>query len=150
MIMQDVKYLASTELYVRDRGTGVLVEKAANFRGGSLALPDDLLHGGRCRAERPGHRLEHDFDFDANDEGTIALRIDCDADEKGPAIHADLRLTSAGAAPALSCSGRLTRAHRLLHVQAAFPVSGTITAADGRVFPLANVPGVLETMRTRF
>ncbi|MGB3520184.1 MAG: DUF2804 family protein, partial [Mycobacterium sp.] len=80
MIMQDVKYLASSELFVRDQATGVLVEKNARLRGASLRLPDDLLHGGRCRVKTRRYLLDYDFGAGA---GTVTVRIDCAADQRG-------------------------------------------------------------------
>lgn len=150
-IMQDVKYLASSELYVRDRTTGVLVEKNANFRGGSIGLPDDLLHGGRCRVAKPGYSLEYDFDLDADDEGTIAIRFDCAADEHGPAIKGDLTLTTAGAAPALSISARITKSIDYYTFKQPFPAAGTITVGDRTyVFDPARDFAIIDENRSSF
>ncbi|CAJ1501916.1 DUF2804 family protein [[Mycobacterium] holstebronense] len=148
MIMQDVKYLASSELFIRDQATGVLVEKSARFRGGSLDLPDDLLHHGRCQVKTRRYLLAYDFDADA---GTITVRIDCAADRRGPAITGALTLYVAGAAPPLSLSAKLTSAIDYYTFKQPFPVDGTLTVGDRTyVFERARDFAILDEHRSQF
>lgn len=126
MIIQDVQYLASTELYVRDRGTGVLTEKKATFKGRTPQLPD-VLWGATCGASKPGHLLRYDFDEAA---GTIAITIDTEPDKHGPAVTAHLVAYVAGAAPALSISARIDTHIDFYTFKQPFGVEGTITAGD--------------------
>lgn len=148
MIMQDVKYLASSELFVRDRETGVLVEKSTRFRGATLDLPDDLLHGGRCRVATRRYRLCYDFDIDS---GTITVRIDCAADRHGPAISGALALYVEGAAPPLSLSARLTPAIDYYTFKQPFPVDGRLTVGDRTyVFERARDFAILDEHRSQF
>jgi len=148
MIMQDVKYLASSELFVRDQTTGVLVEKNARFRGGSLGLPDDLLHGGRCQVTTRRYLLEYHFDADT---GTVAVRIDCAADKHGPAITGALTLYVQGAAPALSISARLTSSIDYYTFKQPFPVDGTLTVGDRTyAFERARDFAILDEHRSQF
>lgn len=146
MIMQDVKYLASSELFVRDQATGVLVEKSARFRGASLGLPDDLLHGGRCRVSTRRYLLEYDFDA-----GTVAVRIDCAADRHGPAISGALTLYMDGAAAPLSISAKITSSIDYYTFKQPFPVDGTLTVGDRTyVFERARDFAILDEHRSQF
>ncbi|MGB3331714.1 MAG: DUF2804 family protein [Mycobacterium sp.] len=148
MIMQDVKYLASSELFVRDQATGVLVEKSARLRGATLRLPDDLLHGGRCRVKTRRYLLDYDFDADA---GTVTVRIDCAADQRGPAITGALTLHAQDAAPPLSISAKLTSAIDYYTFKQPFPVSGTLTVGDRTyVFQRARDFAILDEHRSQF
>lgn len=143
MIMQDVKYLGSSELFVRD-AAGVLVEKSTRFRGGSLDLPDDLLRGGRCRVAKRGYLLEYDFDADT-------VRIDCAADKRGPAITGALRLDVRGAAPPLSLSAKLTPTIDYYTFKQPFPVEGTVTVGDRTYeFDPARDFAILDEHRSQF
>lgn len=148
MIMQDVKYLASSELFVRDQATGVLVEKSARFRGGSLGLPDDLLHGGPCRVKTRRYLLEYHFDADAD---TLTVRIDCAADRHGPAITGALTLYMAGAAPPLSLSAKLTSAIDYYTFKQPLPADGKLTVGDRTyVFDSARDFAILDEHRSQF
>ncbi|BBZ22621.1 hypothetical protein MHIB_10390 [Mycolicibacter hiberniae] len=148
MIMQDVKYLASSELFVRDQATGVLVEKSARFRGASLGLPDDLLNGGRCRVKTRRYLLDYAFDAPA---GTITVRMDCAADRRGPAITGALTLYLAGAAPPLSLSARLTSAMDYYTFKQPFPAGGTLMVGDrSYVFDPARDFAILDEHRSQF
>lgn len=148
MIMQDVKYLASSELFVRDQTSGVLVEKNARFRGGSLGLPDDLLHGGRCRVKTSRYLLEYNFDAET---GTVTVRIDCAADRHGPAITGALTLYVQGAAPALSLSAKITSSIDYYTFKQPFPVDGTLTVGDRTyVFERSRDFAILDEHRSQF
>lgn len=148
MIMQDVKYLASSELFVRDQATGVLVEKSARFRGASLGLPDDLLHGGHCRVKTRRYLLDYAFDAPA---GTITIRMDCAADRRGPAIAGALTLYLDGAAPPLSLSARLTSTMDYYTFKQPFPAGGTLTVGDrSYVFDPARDFAILDEHRSQF
>lgn len=88
MIIQDAKYLATSEFYVHDRATGMLDEHAANGRRDALALPSaGLLFGGVCRFETPGFQLRYDFDADA---GRHSIRTAIAATPKARAISGEL------------------------------------------------------------
>jgi len=63
LIMQDANYLASSEIYAYDRRTGVLCQHAANARGGSLALPQQLA-GASPRFAKDGYLVEYEFSGD--------------------------------------------------------------------------------------
>lgn len=148
MIMQDVKYLASSEFFVRDQTTGSLIEKSARFRGGTLGLPGDLLHGGHCTVDKQGYLLEYDFDAD---RGTIAVRIDCAADRHGPAITGALTLYTEKAAPALSISAKITDTIDFYTFKQPFPVDGTITVGDrSYVFQRERDFAIIDENRSHF
>src|SRR5689334_12683535 len=58
LIVQDAHYLASSEIYAYDRERGVLHQRAVNGRGGSPALPADLLSA-PCRFRSRGYEVEY-------------------------------------------------------------------------------------------
>ncbi|BBY53206.1 DUF2804 family protein [Mycobacterium koreense] len=129
MIMQDAKYLASSELFVRDRSTGGAAEKAVTLRGGGVTLPDELLHGGTCTVAKRGYLLRYDFDERA---GTGTVQFDCAADASGPAISGTLTLHLREAAPALSISAKITPSIDYYTFKQPFPVQGTLTLGEHR------------------
>lgn len=132
----------------RDRKTGVLVENSARFPGATLGLPDDLWHGGRCRVATRRYLLCYDFDIDS---GTITVRIDCAADQRGPAITGALTLYVEGAAPPLSLSAKLTSSIDYYTFKQPFPVGGTLTVGDRTyAFERARDFAILDEHRSQF
>ncbi|MGV0635316.1 DUF2804 domain-containing protein [Mycolicibacillus trivialis] len=127
MIMQDVRYIASSELFIRDVRTNRLVEKDVILRGGSIGLPPDLRHGGRCTVEKSGYRLQYGFELSAK---TISLEFDCAADRRGPAIAGSLTLDVEDAIPALSISAKITPTIDYYTFKQPFPAEGTVTVGD--------------------
>ncbi|UDY25088.1 DUF2804 domain-containing protein [Nocardioides sp. Kera G14] len=55
MILQDAHYLASSEIYVRDKASGVLHEHASNARGSSLGIAGEIW-GSRPAMRAKGYR----------------------------------------------------------------------------------------------
>ena len=144
MIIQDAKYLASSELYVYDRETGGLTQHAANRMGGSLRLPADLLHRAcafDASKNRPLGRDEpaHDYSrlsslyrlgyaFDADE---VVVAIDIDASESGPGVHGRLDLDPRRASAPLAVSARLPGGS-LYTNKIVYPASGVITCGERR------------------
>ena len=125
MIIQDAKYLASSELYVYDRESGELAQHAANRMGGSLRLPADLLHNA-CAFDASGYRLGYAFDAD---EAVIA--IDIDATASAPGVHGRLDLDVEGASAPLAVSAKLPGGSMYTN-KIVYPASGVITCGDRR------------------
>ncbi|TFV46884.1 DUF2804 domain-containing protein [Blastococcus sp. TF02A-35] len=127
MIIQEAKYLASSEFYVRDLGSQQLTEFAVNARGGFAQLPRVLLDGAHCEFTKPGYSLQYDFD-DAG--GSHRIRFEFAATEQSEAVSGDLVLDVRGASPALSMSARLPRRTSLYTHKRIFPASGHVTVGS--------------------
>ncbi|CAM3910051.1 DUF2804 domain-containing protein [Cohnella lubricantis] len=121
LIMQDAQYLASSEIYAYNRRSGALHQHAANGRGGSLALPDELF-GSRCAFEKRGYRITYDF---ANDGTRHVLRFDIAATDKAPAFQGELTLDASRASLPLSVSSRLPGGRMYTH-KVIYSVSGAL------------------------
>lgn len=129
MIVQEAKYLASSELYACDAVSGELHERHGSMRGGTVGIPADLLHGGRVRfadAKR-GYRLDYDFD---EERGHHSVFIDAAGTDAAPAITGELVLRTAGASGPLAVSTPLARGAAMFTYKRAFPASGTIRIGE--------------------
>ncbi|MDR2378073.1 MAG: DUF2804 domain-containing protein, partial [Bifidobacteriaceae bacterium] len=98
MILQDAKYLASSEIYVYDRASGELAQHAANAAGGSLGLPPRLADAAVAIHSR-GYRIAYDFEPDR-----IRLMVRIESNDRAPGINANLILDPAKASPPLAVS----------------------------------------------
>ena len=128
LIMQDAQYLASSEIYLYDRRSGALHQHAANGRGGSLALPADLL-GSQCVFERRGYQITYDF---SRDQAQHTLHIDIAATATAPAFQGELVLDAGRASLPLSVSSRLPGGRMYTH-KAIFPVEGVLRVGDAEI-----------------
>lgn len=105
MIIQDAKYLASSEIYGYRRSTGELYEHAATGRG-RATLPSRLLEGGRCTFEVDGYRLEYHFDRDG---GRHRIMINISESVAGRAFSGELELDAGRSSAPLAVSSPLRR-----------------------------------------
>jgi hypothetical protein len=121
LIMQDANYLASSEIYAYDRRTRVLRQHAANARGGSLALPQNLAGAGP-RFTKDGYLLEYEFSADGKRH---RIRLDIKATPKAPAFSGELELHGDRASWPLSVSSRLAGGKLYTH-KALFPAEGVL------------------------
>lgn len=119
MIIQEAKYLASSELYVFDCASQELVQHSANRMGGSLRLPADLLHSA-CAFTSPRYRLGYDF---GDDEVIVA--IDIDATPDAPAVRGRLHLDVRHASHPLVVSSKLPGGSMYTN-KIVYPASGRI------------------------
>ncbi|GAB3920420.1 hypothetical protein GCM10011575_44540 [Microlunatus endophyticus] len=101
MIIQDAKYLATSEIYGYDRATSDLYEHSAAARGHAV-LPSRLLDGGRCSFAVDGYRMQYVFDPDRRQR---RIMIDIDGSAAGPALRGELEL-DAGPRPHPTCRHR--------------------------------------------
>lgn len=154
MIIQDAHYLASSELYVGELGSGRLTQHARNAAGGSTGLPATLF-GSSCSFRKPGYALEYTF---AEAGGTHRIEIDVAGSAGAAAIRASLELHDAGTSPPLSVSVRLSGGlssrrsgvamytHKVL-----WPVSGTLTVGEAEyVFDPARDLAILDEHHSFF
>jgi len=125
LIMQDANYLASSEIYAYDRRTGVLRQHAANARGGSLALPQQLA-GASPRFAKDGYLVEYKFSGDGKRH---RIRLDISATPKAPAFTGELELHGDRASAPLSVSARLPGGNLYTH-KALFPAEGRLHVGD--------------------
>jgi hypothetical protein len=146
MIVQDAQYLASSEIYAHDRRTGTLHQHAANARGGSPALPGELLDGGHCAFDRPGHRIAYTFDERG---GRHRIDVDVAATGAAPAVTAELTLDARRASAPLSVASRLPGGGRMYTHKAVFPVGGLLRVGSTEyVFDAGRDLAILDEHRS--
>ena len=147
MILQDAGYLASAELYLAHRATGVARGYAANAPGGSLRLPLDLF-AGRAEFSRGGFGLEYRF---SRERGEHRIAIDLAAHDDTPALVGELVLDARpGAASSdLAVSARLPGG-TMYTTKALYPVSGVLRVGDDEVvFDPTRDVAILDEHRSR-
>jgi hypothetical protein len=128
LILQDAHYLASSEIYMRDKTSGVLHQHARSTRGGSHGIAGELW-GSRPEISAKGYSIRYDLAA----EGSIhRVRVDVAATDDEPAIRGVLELDGSAASPALSVSSRLPGGAMYTH-KAVFPASGTLCVGDREI-----------------
>lgn len=127
-IMQDAKYLASSEFFAYRRADDVLHRHEAVGPPGSLRLPIDLLDS-TCRFDRRGYHLSYGFDGAG---GAHRLQFAFDATKHGPAVSGELTLDASASSAPLAVSARLPKGS-LYTYKAIFPVSGTLRVGGDEV-----------------
>ncbi len=125
MIMQDAKYLATSDLYIDDWATGTLIQRSGNRLGGSLRLPADLLHSA-CAFDAKGYRLGYAFGADE-----VIVAVDLKPSAESPAIQGRLSLDVAHASPPLVVSARLPGGSMYTN-KIIYPASGVLTYGEHR------------------
>ncbi|MDH2415833.1 DUF2804 domain-containing protein [Nocardioides sp. CER19] len=128
MILQDAHYLASSEIYVRDKASGALHQHARNARGGSLGIPR-ALWGSRPEIAAKGYGIRYDL---AADGSVHRITVDIAATGSEPALSGVLEVDGSAASPALSVSSRLPGGAMYTH-KAVFPVSGALRVGDREI-----------------
>ena len=103
MIIQDAKYLATSEIYGCRRSTGELFEHSAAGRR-QATLPPRLLDGGWCAFESAGYHLRYAFD---RDNGSHRIMIDILESAGGPAFSGELELDAVRSSAPLAVSSPL-------------------------------------------
>lgn len=133
MILQDARYLASSEIYAGRRDSGTLYQHAANAAGGSLRLPD-ALPGRRPGFRKRGYRLEYTFSDGtaSGDAGPRRITVDIAATSSAPAFAGELELDGGRAPAPLSVSHRMPGGRLYTH-KTLFPVSGTLRVGDAEI-----------------
>lgn len=124
MILQEAHYLASSEIYVRDKHG--MVEHSRNVRGGSLKLPHELFPSAPA-IDANGYWIG--YDWADQPKGRHRIRVSVDATAEQAAIKMDLELDGAKASAPLSVSSPLPRGAMYTH-KVAYPASGSITVGD--------------------
>lgn len=102
MIIQDAKYLATSELYGCRRSTGDIYEHSAAGRR-RATLPQRLLDSW-CTFESDGYHLRYAFD---RDRGNHRIMIDILESAAGPAFSGELQLDATHASAPLAVSSPL-------------------------------------------
>lgn len=125
MIVQDAKYLGSSEIYVYDRAATRLTQHAANT-GGGIHLPSDVLHSHVDFAAK-GYAISYDFT-----DARVVIRIDIAATDAAAAITGQLTLAPHGASHPLVVSSKLPRGGRMYTNKIVFPASGWLQVGDRR------------------
>ncbi|GAA4155177.1 DUF2804 domain-containing protein [Gryllotalpicola daejeonensis] len=128
MIIQDAKYLATSELYIHDRASGRLDEHAASGRRSELELPSaGLMFGGTCAFTARGFELGYRFDEDA---GSHSIRVEIAATAKAQAIRGELILDAAGASAPLVVDTPLGASASMFTHKRIYPIAGTLTVGE--------------------
>ncbi|MDR0592410.1 MAG: DUF2804 domain-containing protein [Bifidobacteriaceae bacterium] len=146
MILQDAKYLASSEIYVYDRASGELAQRAANAPGGSLRLPAKLADAAVALHQR-GYRLAYNFE-----PGRVRVMVRIDPAGATPGINANLVLDAAKASPPLVVSARLPggRDASLYTNKIVYPAAGAIEVGGRRYeFDPARDCAILDEHKSR-
>ncbi|MDR1635474.1 MAG: DUF2804 domain-containing protein [Bifidobacteriaceae bacterium] len=146
MILQDAKYLASSEIYVYDRASGDLVQHAANALGGSLRIPARLAESALA-FHSAGYRIAYNFE-----PGRVRVMVRIHADGETPGINANLTLDPAGASPPLVVSARLPggRDASLYTNKIIYPAGGAIEVGGRRYeFDPARDFAILDEHKSR-
>jgi hypothetical protein len=150
MIIQDAKYLATSEIYGFHRATGDLYERSAAGRG-RAQLPARLFDAGRCVFDTDGHRLEYAFDRD-HDHHRILINIS--GSPARPAFSGELHLDAGRSSAALAVSSPLRRRQRpsaaaMFTYKVIFPACGELMIAGHRVvFDPARDVAILDEHRS--
>ncbi|HCG4535981.1 DUF2804 domain-containing protein [Ureibacillus chungkukjangi] len=143
MILQEAHYLASSEIYVRDKQG--MVEHSRNVRGGSLNLPH-VLFPSKPFIDAKGYRIA--YDWAEKPEGIHRIRVSVDASPNQEAIKMDLELDGSTASGPLSVSSPLPGGSMYTH-KVAYPASGTVTVGDRTyIFDPTRDLAVLDEHRT--
>jgi hypothetical protein len=138
-IIQDAKYLASSELYVHDRASGELYQHARTASPGTVRLPEELRD---AAFQRPGYRIAYAF----GDRHVIS--IDIAAAGRAPTIRGELRLRPHDASAPLSVSSRLPKGQMYTH-KAIFPVEGELRVGERPyVFDAGRDAAILDEHKT--
>jgi hypothetical protein len=125
LIIQDAKYLCSSEIYVHDRQAGELYQHARNAPPSAVTLPANLMDS-TTLFSRPGYRIAYAF-HGQHEHHTITIDI---ATTGGtPALRGELHLLPLGASAPLSVSSRLPKG-RMYTNKVAFPVEGTLRVGE--------------------
>ncbi|WP_155981432.1 DUF2804 family protein [Nocardia sp. BMG111209] len=123
MILQDAKYLGSSEIYVHDRANGALYQHERVAPPGTVRLAEQLL-GSSVALRRKGYAIEYDF---AADRHRIGIEIAATAE--APALRGRLELLPAAASPALSVSSRLPGGAMYTN-KALYPIEGSLRVGE--------------------
>jgi hypothetical protein len=134
MIIQDAKYLATSEIYGFDRATGELYEHSAAGRGRAV-LPARLFDDGRCSFEVNGYRVQYAFDPDRRQH---RIMIDIDESSAGPGFRGELQLDAGQACAPLAVSAQLRRQRlgstpAMFTYKQIFPARGELEIAGHKV-----------------
>lgn len=121
LIIQDAKYIASSEMYVYDRSARVLHQHDATGRAGRQDIAVDL-YGSNPTFAAKRYRVE--YEFGASD-GTHSIFVDIARTDHAPAFRAELTLYGVRASPPLSISAKLPGGSMYTH-KVAFPAEGTL------------------------
>ncbi|WP_212734406.1 DUF2804 family protein [Bacillus yapensis] len=143
MILQEAHYLASSEIYVRDKHG--MVEHSRNVRGGSLKLPHELFPSAPA-IDANGYWIGYDWAEQPN--GRHRIRVSVDATAEQAAIKMDLELDGAKASAPLSVSSPLPGGAMYTH-KVAYPASGSVTVGDRTyTFDASRDIAILDEHRT--
>ncbi|MCU9612883.1 DUF2804 domain-containing protein [Caldibacillus lycopersici] len=124
MILQEAHYLASSEIYVRDRYG--MVEHSRNVRGGSLHLSPKLFPSTQT-IDCKGYQISYKWSDKPEGQHRIQVSVKSTVDQE--AIIMDLELNGARSTVPLSVSSPLPGGAMYTH-KVAYPASGKVTVGS--------------------
>jgi hypothetical protein len=129
MILQDAKYLATSQIYVFERDGGRLTERAGARAGGSIGLPDELAKA-KVGLEARGYRLAYNFE-----PHRIRVMARVRPTDGLDGIRVNLTLDPVHASPPLAVSAPLPggRGTALYTNKVVYPAWGSVEVG-GRVY----------------
>jgi len=144
MIIQDAKYLATSEFYIFDRHEKDLFQYSANRIAHPLHLPSDLLHDS-CTFASSAYGVGYSFELDQ-----VRVVIDIAATKTAPAVKGRLSLDSDHASPPLVVSARMPDGGTMYTNKIVYPVSGVIVCGERRyVFNPKKDFAILDEHKSR-
>jgi hypothetical protein len=126
MILQDAKYMATSQLYVFERDTGRLTERAGAGAGGSIGLPTELAKA-KVGLKARGYQVAYNFE-----PHRVRVMARVGPKDGLPGIEANLTLDPAHASPPLVVSAPLPgEAGAALYTnKVIYPASGVLVVGD--------------------
>ena len=131
MIIQDAKYLATSEFYA---GSGDELHQYSANRAPGLHLPKDLLHS-QVGFYAGGYGLGYRFGDD-----DVAIAIAIDATKQAPPVHGLLHLDPKGASHPLVVSARLPGGGTMYTNKIVYPAHGMIACGDDVFWGFKRAP----------
>ncbi|MDR1851073.1 MAG: DUF2804 domain-containing protein [Propionibacteriaceae bacterium] len=123
MIIQDAKYLVSSDWYLFDAASGQLFQHAASKPAGSVSLPTNIM-ASRIVFEAKGYRISYTFG-----PKTAVVEIAIAASDNAPKVEGRLELDVEHAAPPLVVSAKLPKGSMYTN-KIIFPASGTLRVGE--------------------
>lgn len=126
MIMQDACYIKSSEIYMRDRATGVLHQHAGIGGGKEFVLGNTLLNSA---PKFSNNNYVIVFDFKAD---VVKITVDIAATRTAAAFKGELILNAAGSSHPLVVSARLPQGGSMYTNKIIYAASGYMQCGDRR------------------
>lgn len=126
MILQDARYIKSSEIYIRDRSTGTLHQHSGIGGGSGFVLGSTLLNSAPQFSNK-GYHIVFDFGTDA-----VTIKVDIAATKSAAAFKGELLLSVKGCSHPLVVSARLPQGGSMYTNKIIYAASGYMQCGDKR------------------